>query len=209
MTELQNGIKQGDHLLPKPKLDYVTEIERIKDNLEMFEKEGARLFDEHEKWALGEPRSSMATIAKKLNLGGTDTEVYKEVSKGIKTMLTDVATVIKETQQIWKNDLKFALDTQKTRLAALEKIILEGKNSKIAYISQIRDEAAEYVKFCDKVWVNISAKIPSHAEELMRVLKGEFAGRDKKMLDNQYAVYKSRLVEIPKLIASRRIIGEF
>lgn len=202
MTELQNGIKQGDHLLPKPKLDYVTEIERVKDNLETFEKEGKRLFDEHEKWALKEPRSSMSFIAKELNLGKVESEAYQEVSKGIKNMLTEVASAIKETQQIWKNDLKFALDTQKSRLAALESIILDGKNSKSAYITQIRKETDDFVKLCDTIWVNIGSKIPSHAEELPKVQNGELANNEKKMLDNQYGVFKSRIVEIPKLVAA-------
>ncbi|TVP98309.1 MAG: hypothetical protein EA381_12640, partial [Planctomycetaceae bacterium] len=140
---MQDGIKSGDHLSPTPKISCDYEIDLIKKNLKQFVKEGERLFNEHEKWALSEPRKSMAPIDTKLKLGGVNSDAYKAVAAGIKNQLIDVAAAIKSTQQAWDSDLKFALETQQSRVEALDKIIRQGASANSAFISQIKKEAKE------------------------------------------------------------------
>jgi len=140
---MQDGIKSGDHLSPTPKISYDYEIDLIKKNLKQFVKEGERLFNEHEKWALSEPRKSMAPIDTKLKLGGVNSDAYKAVAAGIKNQLIDVAAAIKSTQQAWNSDLKFALETEQSRVEALDKIIRQGASANSAFISQIKKEAKE------------------------------------------------------------------
>jgi|GEM_PF-2551417 len=201
LKKLQDGVKSGDHLSPKPKISYKDEIQQIKKKLEGYFNDGEKLYDEHGNWALSEPRKSMAPIDAKLKLGGSNSEAYKAVAAGIKNQLVDVAAAIKSTQQVWDKDVKFALETQQSRVEALEKIILQDQNSSSAFIDQIRKESKAFVDLCDKVWLSISGKLPSHAADLPAAQQGKLADKAPNSLRQQFSIYESRVVEIPKLLA--------
>jgi len=176
------------------------EIESIKERLDMFIREGERLNKEHAEWALGDPRSNMRFINQKLKLGDSSSEAYLEVSKGIKRQLTEVANTIKATQRAWSNDLKYALETEKSRLESLEGILDGTERRHVAYIKQIKTEVARFIAFCDKAWSSIDDKLGSHARDFADAKAGKLDDKAKTKLQQQFQLYESRAVEIPKLM---------
>lgn len=201
LTRMQVEIKKREHLKPGAAKGYLDECDVIKERLDSFVAAGQRLFDAHEKWSLKEPRTNMGFIGTKLKLGKPGTEMYDAVAKALKKQLTDVANTIKATQNTWGKDLEYTLEIQQKRVKALRKIVSEGGSAYGGFIKQIKKEAIQFVKFCDKAWVNISGKVPSHAGDLKQALSGQLAEKNETSLQQQFQIYESRLTEIPKLIA--------
>jgi hypothetical protein len=78
---------------------HLGDLESSKDFKIKYQKEGERLMQEFDTWALKEPRKNMGYIAEHVELGRPDSPAYKEVSAALKTQLTNVATAISTTQK--------------------------------------------------------------------------------------------------------------
>jgi hypothetical protein len=119
LKKIQQAVDGNEPDLKK----HLGELEAIKENLKKFYDEGKRLIDEFDKWALKEPRQSMAFISEELKLGDVKSEKYKAVQAGIKSQLTDVASMLAEVQRAWRSDLEIALKNHMDRVETLEQII--------------------------------------------------------------------------------------
>jgi len=199
--KIQAGIQKGEHNQPKTAKAFQDECDVIRERLDMFLKTAKSEFDKHEKWALKEPRSSMGFIATKLKLGKPKDEMYDAVADALKRQLTDVANAISQTQRAFNNDLKFALKTQRDRLAAIEKVLRGDAGKHGAFIAQIKKETKRYVDFCDKTVIAATGKVGSDGKDLQDAKSGKLNDKDPKMLMQKYQVYEKKRDTMPQLIA--------
>jgi hypothetical protein len=200
LTDLQNGIDKGQHNHSREAhAEFEDQLSVIKERLEMYMKEGQRLFDEHEKWALGDPRSNMGFIGKQLKLGDARSEPYMEVATGIKRLLTEVASAISSTQKAWKEDLRPAIEIQLSRVTALEKILSGEKSKASAFLDQIKDEAKAFVESCQRAWINL--KVDADAVNLPLAQQGKLDKTATTKNAQMYQLYEKKLKIIPEAMA--------
>lgn len=199
LRRVQAAIQKGDHNNPTERKNLANELDVIEDRLKDYLRIGKKIFDDHAKWALGDPRSNMGYIGPKLKLGGKDTPAYKAVATACKRMLTDVATGIAETQKTWKNDLQFSLKTHMDAVIAARKILDKDAGTRQAFLEQIAKEVDRFIKTSDEAFAAL--KVPADARDLSDVKGGVMAGKDRIVLDQKLQQYEKRLGLIPGIQA--------
>lgn len=200
LTTAQKAIDRGDHnKSPNDAKALADELETIRGRLEEYKRAGQKLFDEHEKWALGDPRSNMGFIGKKLKLGDARSEAYLAVAEGIKRQLTEVGKAISTTQKSWKEDLLFQLDAQLDRVKALEKILAGEQGKSSAFLDQVRGEAQRFVAQCDKLYNSL--KISADVADLSAIKAGKLDGKDSIVYQQKYQLYEKKSETIPQIVA--------
>lgn len=181
---------------------HLSEVETIKERFKMFYAEGTRLIKKFDTWALAEPRQSMAVISQKLNLGDEKSEKYQAVRAGIKTQLTDVATVLAEVQRAWRSDLEMALKNHMDEVETLEEIINDDTEKNEGFLNQLDKAIDRYASECKDAY--ISLKLDVITRDVEDLMKGEMAKKDKTIIEQKYQVARQRLQVIPQLVAQIR-----
>lgn len=200
LADLRDAIDKGQHNHSKDaREDIESQLETIRERLETYMKEGQRLFDEHEKWSLGDPRSNMGYIGKTLKLGDARSEPYTEVATGIKRLLTEVASAISATQKAWKEDLKPALEIHLASVTALEKILSGEKGKAGAFLEQLKSEAKSFVESCTKAFTNL--KVQSDAVNLPAAQQGTLDKSQATKNAQMFQLYEKKLALIPEIAA--------
>lgn len=192
LKQVQAGVQANKHTDPQMLQHYKSECATILDRLSEFKKAGERIYKEHDTWALKEPRASMRTFSAKLKLGKPGDEAYDAVSEGTKRTLTDVAATLKTTQGVWNRDVSFAIDTQISKVEAVQKILAGDQNKHSAFITQIRKEAKAYEAMCKKSVVAATSKLSSDAKDLPAAQTGALKGEDPKKLQQKHQLYGQR-----------------
>lgn len=199
LRRVQAAIQSGDHNDPTKRKALVNELDVIEDRLKDYLRMGKKIYDDHEKWALGDPRSNMGYIGPKLKLGDSKGVAYKTVATACKRMLTDVATGIAETQKTWKNDLQFSLRTHMDAVTAARKILDKDAGVRQAFLEQIGKEVERFIKISDEAFGSL--KVPADARDLSDVKGGVMAQKDKIVLDQKLQQYEKRLKLVPEIKA--------
>jgi len=199
LRQVQAAIQNGDHNDPVKRKRLANELDVIEDRLKDYLRMGKKIYDDHEKWALGDPRSNMGFIGPKLKLGPSTGPVYKAVASACKRMLTEVATGIAATQKAWKDDLQFSLKTHMDAVTAARKILDKDAGVRQAFLQQISGEVDRFVKFCDQTFASL--KVPADARDLSDIKGGVMAGKDKMVLDQKLQQYEKRLKLVPEMQA--------
>lgn len=193
LNDIQKAVAKNEPNL----VDHLDELETIKERLQMFYNEGEKLYKEFDKWALAEPRKSMEIIAKKLQLGDSNSEAYKAVSAGIKTQLTDVAGAIAATQRAWRSDLEIALKNHMDKLDTLEKIINKDVGKTKGFLDQLDKAIDRFADECGKVYAAL--KVDLVVRDVEDIMKGEMAKKEKIQIEQKYHQTEQKIALIPKL----------
>lgn len=196
-------LSSGLHLTDKKA---AVEIEGIVqsglENLDMFHKEGQRIFDTHNKWALAGPRRSYATIADKFKFGKPGEERYEGIKKELGAILEQVSKGIRETESIWNTDLKFAIETQRIKLKAIAKEFEKGAAShEDALAKQIKKEMAAFSEVVEKTVVG-GVMFIKDKDDWNKIKQGEFDKKEPAALRQKYEQYRNKL----SVIASARVM---
>ena len=191
LRRVQAAIQKGDHNDPAKRKSLANELDVIEDRLKDYLRMGKKIYDDHEQWALKEPRSNMGFIGPKLKLGAATTPAYKAVATACKRMLTDVATGIAATQKAWKDDLQYSLKTHMDAVTAARKILDKDAGVRQAFLQQISSEVDRFIKFCDQSFASL--KVPADARDMSDIKGGVMAQKDKIVLDQKLQQYEKRL----------------
>jgi hypothetical protein len=178
------------------------QLEETRGWLEGEKEKGEKLFEKHHQWSIKEPRQSMSYMDKTLKLGGVGSEAYEAVSEACKRQLTEVAVVLSTTEKAWHDDVLIAIENQLDRLEAVLKV-LKGESSKQqAFMEQIKKEAKRFVDTNEQMYNAL--KVDSALMTLEKVLTGKQANNtdtDKKINQQNYHLYETKIAAIPKVIA--------
>jgi hypothetical protein len=196
LTTLQKQIQTNQHTDPTTAKAIAGEVDTTRENLKEFRIEAKRLFDEHENWALTEPRKSMAPIAKKLQLGAEGSEAYKAVAEACNRQLTEVAGVLKSTQRAYK-DLTFALDAMDKRVAGIEAIVVQGQGKSTVWIKQVKAQAKQFSEYC----ANELANFKHQPDFIAKLRAGDFDGWAPTQVKQQLQLAEARAAQVPGIIA--------
>jgi hypothetical protein len=171
-------------------------IEVGPERLEMFAKEGERIFNAHNAWAMAGPRQSFATIATKLKLGKSGEEKYEAVRKELGSTLESVSKVIRETEGVWNKDLKFAIENQRLKLKAIAKEFQHGDEARDgALAKQMVKVTAE---FKDVVQKTIDGFLFfKDKDDWNQVSKGDFDAKDTSTKKQKFEQYQNKIGMIP------------
>jgi hypothetical protein len=199
LRRVQAAIQNGAHNDPAERKKLENELDVIEDRLKDYLRMGKKIFDDHDKWALGDPRSNMGFIGPKLKLGPATGPAYKAVSTACKRMLTDVATGIAATQAAWKDDLQFSLKTHMDAVTAARKILDKDSGVRQAFLQQISGEVDRFIKYCDSAFTNL--KVTADARDLSDIKGGVMAQKDKMVQDQKLQQYEKKLTLIPEIQA--------
>lgn len=195
LKDIQRDVADGAADVKK----HLEQLETVKERFQMFIDEGQRLYKEFDAWALGEPRSSMTAINKKLQLGDEKDEKYKAVAAGIKTQLTDVATVIAEVQRAWRSDLEVALKNNMDKLTTLEQIINKETGKNKGFLDQLEKAIDRYAAECKTAYVAL--KMDVIERDLEDLKAGKMAQKDPTIIVQKQHVVEQRIAIIPKIVA--------
>lgn len=175
------------------------ELDVIEERLKEFQAHGQKLYDEHEKWSLAEPRKNMGFIAPKLNLGKPGAPAYDAVSLALKRQLTEVATAIAATQNAWNKDLHFSIQTHLASVSAARKVLSREKSAGSAFMQQMTDEAKRFAEYCDGAFNAL--KVNADVADLEDLKKGTWQQRPQMQKDQKLQQYKKRLETVPQILA--------
>ncbi len=176
------------------------------ERLEMFAKEAQRLFDAHKTWAMGEPRESYLTIARKLKLGKAGEERYEGVKKELGAILEKVSKTIRETEGVFTKDVKFAIENQRLKLKAIAKEYQSGgENREKALAKQLAKVTEEFKAATEKALSGI--QFIKDKDDWNRVVKKDpvFETMHPDKRKEKYQQYRNKLGLIP---SSREMIDK-
>ena len=178
-------------------------VESGVENLDMFLKEGQRVFDAHNKWAMAGPRKSYAAIADKLKFGKAGEERYEGIKKELGSILEQVSKGIRDTEAVWNNDLKFAIETQRIKVKAIASEFAKGASThEEALAKQIRKEAAAFKEVVDKIVGGVM--FFKDKDDWNKTVSGEYDKREPGGMRQKYEQYRNKL----PVIASSRVMIE-
>lgn len=167
-------------------------VESGLENLELFAKEGLRIFNEHNKWAMGGPRDSFAAIASRLKFGKKGEPLFDGVQKELGSMLEPVSKGIRETESMWNKDLHFAIENQRIKLKAIGSELKKGSGARDeALAKQLKKGTAAFTEVVEKIVKGVM--FFKDKDDWNRAKKGEFDERDPAGLKQKYEQYRNKV----------------
>lgn len=191
--EIEAAIKRSD-----PAAEILQRIDKAEKYLAEVEQACQNNYDEHYKWARGDPRAGVGGICKSLGLkNGTDG--YKEVDKALNKVLVGFGKDIAATEHAWTRDLKPAIDILRNRLDTLKKAASGAEKMGDAAVKQFQKEIVAFGKMCAEA--TGSLKITTDQGDVDKIKNGAFDSWDDKMRAQKRQTYKKKIEVIPKLEA--------
>lgn len=167
-------------------------IETGRQNLKEFEAEGQRIYENHKQWSAAGPRKSFSPIVAKLKLGNAGEDRYEAVRKELGASLETVAKVIRDTDNLWLKDLKFAIDTQKNKLLGIATEFKNGAASREQALG--RQMTKEAKDFADNVQQLLAGTFfHKDSKDFNDIKTGKWKDVDIASIKYKVEVYKNRL----------------
>ncbi|MBL8295902.1 MAG: hypothetical protein JNN08_28930 [Bryobacterales bacterium] len=128
-------------------------VESGRKNLDRFLKAGEVIFETHNKWAMNGPRKGFVTMAAKLNFGKPGETRYEGILKELGTStLEQVSKGLRETETAWKRDVKFAIETQQTKLEAIGEELRKGSVARGETLAkQMEKEKSDFKRVAEEI----------------------------------------------------------